>query len=232
MIDRVYQTVRMLANSDIRGNVKPADFDKALYNVMTEKFEEYPFELTKYLNRQNRGLVGNGSENVVDIVRAKMEHFLTSQLLVVETGKFKLPNDLQYLDTIIYNGIGEVSICKNIFEFNHVRGFKHTQPSINLPIGFVINNTIEILPATITDKVTAYYLRKPLVPKWTYIVINGVEVFNPDADDFQDIDMHPSEEDDIVSRLLVKFGVNLKETDLQTAGNTEEAQEENKKNSN
>ncbi len=43
MIDRVYQTLKMLANSDVRGNMKPADFDKALYNVITEKFEEYPF---------------------------------------------------------------------------------------------------------------------------------------------------------------------------------------------
>lgn len=224
--------MRMLANSDVRGNVKPADFDKALYNVMTEKLEEYPFELTKYLNRQNRGLVGNGSENLPDIVRAKMDHFLTSQLLVVEAEKFKLPDELRYLDAIVYNGQGEIDLCKNASEFNHLRRFKHTQPSTDFPIGFRIGNAIEVLPATITDKVTAYYLRKPLIPKWTYVVIDGAEVFNPDADDFQDIDMHASEEDDIVSRLLVKFGLNLKETDLQAAGNTEEAQEENKKNSN
>lgn len=232
MIDRVYQTLKMLANNEIRGNVKPADFDKAVYNVITEKQEEYPFELTKYLNRQNRGLVGNGPENLPDILREKMNHFLTSKLLVVTAGKFELPDDLRYLDSLIYNNLGEIDLCKTIFEFNHLRRFKHTQPSVHFPIGFRIDNAIEVLPATIVDKVTAYYLRKPLVPKWTYIVIDGVEIFNPDAADFQDIDIHPSEEDDIVSRLLVRFGINLKEPDLQTAGRTEEAQEENKKNSN
>lgn len=232
MIDRVYQTVKMLANSDVRGNMKPADFDKALYNVMTEKFEEYPFELTKYLNRQNRGLVGDGVENLPDIIREKLEHFLTSGLLTYANGKFTIPANFHYLDSIIYNGLSELSICKNISEFNQLRRFRHTQPSIDFPIGFKINNTIEVLPAAIIDKVTAYYLRKPLVPKWTYLVIEDVEVFNPDALDFQDIDMHASEEDDIVSRLCVKFGINLKEQDLQMAGNNDEMQEDNKKNAN
>ncbi len=199
---------------------------------MTEKFEEYPFELTKYLNRQNRGLVDNGSENLPDIIRAKMEHFLTSGLLTYATGKFSVPANFHYLDSITYNGLSEISICKNISEFNQLRRFKHTQPSTDFPIGFKINNTIEVLPTTIIDNVTAYYLRKPLIPKWTFVVINDVEVFNPDALDFQDIDMHASEEDDIVSRLCVKFGINLKEQDLQMAGNNDELQEDNKKNAN
>ena len=63
-------------------------------------------------------------------------------------------------------------------------------------------------------------------------MIDDVEGFNPDALDFQDIDMHASEEDDIVSRLCVKFGINLKEQDLQMAGNNDEMQEDNKKNAN
>lgn len=232
MIDRVYQTVKMLANSEVRGNIKPADFDKALYNVMLEKYEEYPFELTKYINRQNRGLIGNGVENLTEIVRAKMQHFLTTNPLLYTSDKFTLPDNLVYLESIFYNSVNEVSMCKDSQEFNHLRRFKHTQPSVKFPIGFRIDSTVQILPATITTNVTAYYLRKPLIPKWTYTAFNGVEIFNPDAQDFQDIDMHPSEEDDIVARLLVKFGINLKEQDLQIAGNNEEVNEENKKNSN
>jgi hypothetical protein len=234
MIDRVYQTVKMLANSEVRGNMKPADFDKALYKVMLEKYEEYPFELTKYINRQNRGLVGNGVQNVTAIIRAKMQHFLTSATLAFDNDKFTLPDNLVYLDTeaVFYNNSSKVSLCKDASEFNHLRQFKHTQPSIKYPIGFKIENTIEILPDTIQDKVKVYYLRKPLIPKWTYTVFQGVEMFNPDASDFQDIDMHPSEEDDIVDRLLVKLGINLKEQDLQVAGNNEDVQEENKKNTN
>lgn len=232
MIDRVYQTVKMLANSEVRGNVKPSDFDKAAYKVILEKYEEYPFELTKYTNRQNRGLVSNGVENLADVILAKMQHYLTPATLTFATGKFVLPANFSRLETVFYDNANEVSMCKDSFEFNHLRQFKHTQPSIHFPIGFKVGNSIEVLPATIADKVTAYYLRKPLMPKWTYIVVNGVEVFNPDADDFQDIDIDPSEEEDVTERILALFGVNLKEPDLQASVNNEEAQEENKKNTN
>jgi len=232
MIDRVYQTVKMLANVEVRGNIKPSDFDKALYKVILEKYEEYPFELTKYINRQNRGLVSNGVENLADVILAKMQHYLTTGPLTYTSNKFVLPNNLSRLETVFYNNSSEVSMCKDSFEFNHLRQFKHTQPSVQFPIGFKLGSSIEILPATITNNVTAYYLRKPLIPKWTYVVFNGVEMFNPSAPDFQDADIDPSEEDDVVERLLVLFGINLKERDLQAAGNNEEAQEENKKNSN
>lgn len=230
MIDRVYQTIKMLANTDGRGNVKPSDFDKALFNVITEKIEEYPFELNRWQNRENKGLVGNGVENIPDVLKEKMNHYYKMEALVYATPKFTLPADLRYIDAIFYNNTGEVSKCKNASEFNHLRQFKHTKPSIDYPIGLRIENKIEILPATIIDKVTIYYLRLPKVPKWTYIVINEVELFNPSAGDFQDIDMHPSEEDDIIARLCVKFGLNLKEPDLQAAGTSDEMQEFNKQN--
>lgn len=232
MIDRVYQTLLMLANSDIRGNMKPADFDKALYNVILEKYEEYPFELTKYLNRQNRGLVGNGVENIPAILRTKMDHYLDSASLTYEADTFLLPENMNYVESVIYNDTSKIVPCKNFSEFAYLKQSKLTKPTVDFPVYFAINRSIQVAPISIVDKVKAYYMRKPLPPKWTYIFINGAEVFNPDADDFRDIDMHQSEEDDIVSRLMVKFGISNKEEDLQQAGNNDEAQEENKKNTN
>ncbi len=232
MIDRVYQTVLMLANSDVRGNIKPADFDKAVYNVILEKYEDYPIELTKALNRQNRGLVGNGVENTPDIIRTKMDHYLSSATLSFASGKFSLPNNMNYVESFVYDGATKITHCKSFSEFIHLKQSKQTKPSINFPVCIKINNTIEIAPASIVDKVVAYYIRKPIPPKWTYVEINGAEIFNPDAPDFQDLDIHPSEEDDVISRLLVKFGINLKEEDLKIAGNNDDIQEENKKNSN
>jgi hypothetical protein len=61
-------------------------------------------------------------------------------------------------------------------------------------------------------------------------VINGSELFNPSASDFQDIDLHPSEENNVVMRTLKRFGVNLKEEDLYKATATEETQDFNQDN--
>lgn len=233
MIDRVYQTVRMLANTEIRGNMKPADFDKALYDVICEIYEEYPFELNKWTNRQNKGLVNPGGQNIVDLLQEKMDFHVKSAPLAFALGKFTLPADLRYLLTVFYSTANsEVSICKNASEFNQLKRFKHTQPSIDFPIGYRIENKIEVLPATITSNVEATYRRNPIIPKWTYTKVNGAELFNPSAGDFRDIDLHPSEFDHIVSRLCVKFGINLKEEDLKAAGNEDDIQTYNKENSN
>lgn len=239
MIDRVYQTVRMLANTEIRGNMKPADFDKALYEVMIEIYEQYPFELNKWTNRQNRGLVGQGQENIVDLVAEKMNYYFKSAPLTAVSGKFILPTDLRYLDSIIYTTANsEVSMCKDASEFNQLKRFKHTQPSKNFPIGFKTTDEtnkvekVEILPATIVDNVVANYRRNPKFPKWTYVTVLGAEQFNPDATDFSDIDMHISEFDSLVNGVCRKFGINLKEPELKSAADGEEIQKFNIENAN
>jgi len=230
MIDRVYQTVKMLGNSEVRGNFKPADFDKALYNVILEKFEEYPFELNRALNRQNRGLIGEGLENIPDNIIEKMQHFSEEAVLVYASGSFTIPSDVRDIDAILHLNKNEIVLAKNTSQYNHIANFKHTKPTLDYPIGLRLGNKIKVLPSTIDDNVTLYYLRNPLIPKWTYVVINDVEVFNPSAGDFQDIDMHPSEEQDIIIRLLQKFGVNLKEESLASFSTNEEIRQENNKN--
>lgn len=232
MIDRVYQTVKMLGNTEIRGNFKPADFDKALYKVILEKLEEYPFDLNRALNRQNRGLIGNGLANIPDDILEKMQHFSTDTVLAFTSGKFTIPADCRDIDMLLYLNKNEITLHKNASAFNHIANFKHTAPTTVYPIGLRSGNTIKVLPESIIDNVTLYYLRNPLIPKWTYTKFNNVEMFNPDASDFQDIDMHPSEEEDIINRVCEKMGINLKERDLQVTASNNETQEFNQQNSN
>jgi len=230
MIDRVYQTVKMLANTEVRGNFKPADFDKALYLVILEKFQDYPFDLNRALNRQNRGLIGNGLENMPDDILEKMQHYSTDAILDFNGGKFTIPADVRDIDAVMYLDKNEVVLAKNTAQFNHIANFKHTAPTIDYPIGLRAGNKIKVLPATIIDNVTLYYLRNPLIPKWTYVMLDDVEMFNPSAGDFQDIDMHPSEEDDIVTRVCIKMGINLKEPDLEASATRKESEKFNQEN--
>ena len=93
-------------------------------------------------------------------------------------------------------------------------------------------NVLSIAPATDTDTVTLSYLRQIKYPKWTYTTIDDVELFNPDAADFQDADIHPSEENEMVRRVLMAFGVNLKENDIQAFTMQEENTDFNQNNAN
>jgi len=225
-IDLVYKTVLMLTNSDIRGNVKPTDLRLALNDVVNEIVEEYFYELTRLTNRENRGLTNGGYENLPDRVREKIQHFLKEEVpLAYASPYFNLPTDYRYLESVWVNGVNEVELCKSNQEFKLISNYTDTKPNATTPIGLQIGTKIKIAPATVIANVTVSYLRKPLIANWTYNVINGSELFNPSASDFQDIDLHPSEQNNVIMRTLKRFGINLKEKDLYTATSNEETKD-------
>lgn len=123
--------------------------------------------------------------------------------------------------------INTIEPTKDKKEFNVLK----TQAVEDFPIYLKIGNNLIIAPNT-QEQLKITYLRKSLFPKWTYTVISNVEVFNPSANDFVDADIHPSEEDEMVKRVLIGFGINLKEVELQQAVGQETATEFNQQNAN
>lgn len=231
MIDRVVQVVKTVLNTDGRGNVSPKETDLIINNVVIEIYEENLFERNRLLNRQNRGLVNADLDNVATKLLERIQHYLTDGDLTYSNGAFNFPSDLRYLDAVFYNN-EEVELCKNNKEFKLLKNLKETSPNESYPIGLKHGTAIKILPETIVSDVTVSYLRNPAQAKWTYVVIDGVEMFNPSANDYQDIDIHPGDEDDIIMRVLQKFGINLKEKDLQEIMSREKATEFNVNNTN
>lgn len=213
-IDRVKRVVQIILNTDNRGNFTPSDFNDILNNVINEIFEEYLYEVNRMVNRENRGLINNGLESVPDRIREKLLHFLQSSDIAVASDVFALPTDIRYFDSVFTDTDVEIELCKNMKEFKLLKNFVHTSPTANYPIGIKIGSNLSVLPDTVED-ITLYYLRNPLIPKWTYTIVGDVELFNPSAGDFVDIDMHTSEEENIIRRVLLKFGINLKEQDIQ-----------------
>ena len=205
----------MFTNSDIRGNVKPTDLRLALYDVINEIVEEYFYEVNRMINRESRGLINGGLENLPDRIREKILYFLVEDVsLTYNAPYFTLPTNLRYIDSVYYDNVNEVEFCKHNKEFKLLLNYADSLPSVTTPIGLLVGSKIKIAPTAIVDKITISYLRKPLIPNWTYTVVGGSELFNPSAPDFQDVDLHPSEENKVVLKTLQRFGINLKEVDL------------------
>ena len=231
MIDRVVKTVKTILNTEGRGNVKPSQLDLIINNVIFEIFENNLFERNRLLNRENRGLAGSDLDNVAKKLLERIQHYLTEGDLTYVNGRFTFPADLRYLDTVNYFDT-EIELVRNNREFKLIKNLKETSPNEDYPIGLKQGSHLKVLPITIIDNVTASYLRNPLQAKWTYTVLEGVELFNPSANDYQDIDIHPSEEDNVIIRVLQKMGINLKEKDIQEIMTREQMNEFNEKNTN
>lgn len=224
MIDRINKTVKFFLNTDGIGNFKPEDFDNILHHKVLEKFEEQFFELTQMVNRQNRGLINSGLENIPDRMRECILHYIEEDTaLTYSNNRFDLPTNLHYFDTVTYSG-NIVELMKNNREFKTVQ---MSNPTEQWPIGLKQGDTIKISPSSITSNVEITYLRKPKRAKWTYQIIDNVEMFDNGATDFQDVDIHPSQEVDLTLRVLSGFGLNLKEKDIQEYAYREESMNNN-----
>jgi hypothetical protein len=65
--------------------------------------------------------------------------------------------------------------------------------------------------------VVSFY-KRPEPPNWPFVVVTGKALYNGAANDLQDFELHTSEEEDLVSRILMLAGVMMKQQDIQQAG--------------
>lgn len=213
-IDRVYKTLLRIANSDIRGNNTPEDIKVFINDAVNEIYEDYFPEVTRYINRQNRGLMNSGIENMPDRIREKINHFLVEdEALTYAAPYFTLPSTVRYIVSADYL-TAEIDLCKSSKEFRLITRNPDTTPTTAYPIGLKVGNTIKVAPDTIVDDVTLTYLRKPLLANWAYVMVSGAEQANPSAADYRDIDLHPSEESKVMLLTLKRMGINLKDQEL------------------
>ena len=62
------------------------------------------------------------------------------------------------------------------------------------------------------------YYKKPTPPKWAYTVIQQQALYNAAASDLQHFELHGSEEESLVYRILMLAGLTIKQPDVQQAG--------------
>ena len=229
LIDRIYQKVKTFVNTEVNGNVSPEEFNLVLHDAIQSRVDEYFFDLNRAVNRENRGLVSNFLENVPDKIREKVDHYLVDEkpltLVSLQTDKYKLPDDYKFIDEILIGGSTSFEMCRSSKDFNILKSVATSQ----YPIVMLSSGVLKVYPETAED-VTITYIRTIKYPKWTYTVVSGVELFNPSANDFEDADIHPSEENEVVRRVLMGFGVNLKDTDIQNFTMNQENTEFNQDN--
>ena len=91
-------------------------------------------------------------------------------------------------------------------------------PTATRPIYMVdtVNNTIQIAGRRFGN-LQIDYIRSPRVSNWPYVVVGGKALFNANADDRQDFDLHPSEETELVLKILSLAGFTLKDINLYNA---------------
>ena len=155
-------------------------------------------------------------------------HF--SEISLREIDNTTLANNVYRLGEVLYTHSGSTYPTAvqevNTNELTTYNLSPLARPTTSNPI-YVRNSdtNITIYPKNLNGTVSYNYVRLPISPKWTYNVVLGKAVYNGSAVDAKDFELHDSEENNLVYKILQLAGISMRDPDIAEAGSNKEIQE-------
>ena len=219
-IDTVYQRVLGILNKEQRGYLTPQEFNLFANQAQLDIFEQYFYDINQFGR-----IEGNSTEysDMLSILNEKIDAFSTSGTLTYSSNTFALPSDLYRLGTVIYTNVGEEIEVERILknEFLYIKSSPIAKPRNDRPIYIADSAGIKVYGnAELTSGVKCNYIRKPAKAIWAYQTVFGSALY--DATNSVDFELHPSDETELVIKILGLAGLLLKEADIYQAAGLEE----------
>jgi hypothetical protein len=230
-VDTVYQKVLAIANKEQRGYITPQEFNLIADQAQKSIFEQYFNDLD-----QARRQPSNDTfyADKVDFIETKLQEFeKTDRANVINSyapaagttlvpSKF-LPNYIYKIHRINYF----TNNCEivNTSDFNdYMNGSVLFRPTTSRPIANIRDNILRVSAGLnfFVIPTEIIYFKLPLKPRFGYVVVNGEALYN--ASDSINFQLHPSEEELIVFKILELAGVTIAKPDLVNIANQEQAE--------
>ena len=247
-VDTVYQRVLALANKEQRGYITPQEFNLLANQSLMEIFEEYFHHLNQYL--RNPGNDSSYSDSV-DYIQDKISRFVVESEVVgftaLKNNGHILPNsDTMYRLTSVSTGTEVFSPTAQQVTFkdfkNQFRAVYAAQAHDKSPIYVrMFNNsaggdaftegTENLIKVYGTDSeqvdssINIGYIRMPAKVNWDYVVVNEKALYN--ANGATNFDLHPSEETNLVYRILMLSGITINKPGIASLAKAEVAEQSN-----
>ena len=216
-INNVYQTVLTIINKENRGYLTPDEFNRLANIAQLEIFEGY---FTKVVQVDNAGVSADDGGNPMMVIAEKISVFHDSTEIDSTTNNFTFPDDFYRLETITVSGIIADQVSHK--DVRYINLSPLTAPVTTQPVFTRIENGVTLYPNTIRT-VDIDYLRMPQAPTWRFLDDpNGMPVYNPTGS--TNFELHPSEEHELVYKILSLAGVVIRDSEIQGVGTGKEQQ--------
>ena len=217
-INSVYQKVLALLNKEQRGYLTPQEFNLLADRAQNEIYENY-FHQIRNSNAKIKD--DDTHTDTLEIIEAKLSFFLKSETNTnVSSGVMTLPTDLYKLDIIKVGTNLATEVNKK--EEHYITSLGETgsvlYPNSNRPIFTrASSTTIRITPSpTDSSSCTVNYYKVPTAPSWDYVVVDEKALYNVNTS--VNFELAESEEEPLVSRILMLSGVVIKQQDVGQVG--------------
>ena len=217
-IDDVYQKILALANKEQRGYITPQEFNLLADKAQNEIYENY-FHQARNSNAKIKD--DDTHTDTLEMIEAKLSPFLKSETNTnVSNGVMTLPTDLYKLDIVKVGTNLATEVNKK--EEHYITSLGETgsvlYPKTARPIFTrASSTTIRITPSpTDSSSCTVNYYKVPTAPSWGYVVVNEKALYNINTS--VNFELAESEEEPLVSRILMLSGVVTKQQDAGQVG--------------
>lgn len=229
MINNVRNTVLFMLNKENRGYITPSEFNQFADLAQMSIFEDDFHAYAKAIVKQNARLYNNGNSDIPKHLRERID------LLTKESNLTYNVTDLTWSNTdssfyrlvnLYCNGIDIEEVSK--LEVNKLLKNNLIKPTEDYPVYVKLGSTFKVYPDLSANDITSLYVKRPSVPKWTYVDVQGNPLFNPSATDYQDFEIHPSCEMELVIKILSYCGMSIREADVvQASQNIDMSEKQN-----
>jgi hypothetical protein len=211
-IDTVHQKVLALASKEQRGYITPQEFNLFAGQAQLELFENYFHDI-----KMSRLKPSNNTEqsDELEMLNERISiHKVTNTEITVANGVHTYSTDAYKLTSVHKES---TDICEvDNQELRLMLKNSLTTPVATRPVyNRVGPNRIIIYPtgtyATVSD-IKCDYFKKPIPPTWGYVVISGKALYNSSTS--VDFNLHESEENNLVMRILELSGITLADPNL------------------
>jgi hypothetical protein len=225
-----------LLEKNNRGWIPPQRFNNYVDLGQQEIFESYFYDYNRWLSLEKTNQSHNDYANIPSNIREKIDIFLKTDVPVTASSGsiYPMPDDHYRLLEVYFGGDFVDQIDNRRVKLLNKSNL--TAPSSTYPVYVRSENTnddfpnIILYPTTIITGVTIDYIRKPLTPKWTYTEVGGNPIFNISANDYQDVEIHISDDFRLIQKVLGYAGVSIRENDIIQYSEVKEQQKKNTEN--
>ena len=237
-IDNVYQKVLAICNKEQRGYITPQEFNLFADKAQNEIFSNYFHSIkTAEVKPKNQMLYSDE----VELAEKKLHPFYTTTTVSTSNSSLAIPTNIYDLVSIQAVSSVRGSLNKltqlNKSEVEYTENNPLTKASLSRSV-FVreTSNNVTIFPAPSTETYNidtsnpldgvldaesfrVNFYRAPVTPNWAYVVTGEKALWNSGAS--TNFELHESEEENLVSRILMIAGVSIQKPDIQQAGVTD-----------
>jgi len=209
-IDSVYQKVLVLCNKEQRGYITPQEFNLIADRAQLEIFEGYFHDMKTAVHKmQNQ----TEESDEVEMLQEKISvHKIIGDALAIDnsTGVIDVTSFANTPYRLSNIRLGN-QIVEEVTQEEYANMAAHplTQPSANRRVYIRTGeNAMTILPvptSTQAESLVADYVVAPATPSWAYVVVFNEALYNSHLS--VDFDLHPSEEEKLVTRILELSGI-------------------------